>query len=123
MLEKARPFFQLLPKLTTFHWNESYEEAFQDFKKSLASPSIMAKSIEGHDLCLYLTVSEHAIRVVVMQEQGKCQDPMYCISKKLELAGKMIAWSVDKQVKHISREDNTHVNTFSKLSPTKTSQH
>ncbi|RDY14817.1 hypothetical protein CR513_00052, partial [Mucuna pruriens] len=59
-------------------------EVFQDFKKFLASPPVLAKSIKGHDLWLYLVMSKHAINAVVVQEQGKIQDLVYYISKVLQ---------------------------------------
>ncbi|RDY06963.1 hypothetical protein CR513_08991, partial [Mucuna pruriens] len=47
---------------------------------------MLVKSLEGHNLCLYVAVSENAISVVVVQEQGKSQDLVYCICKVLQEA-------------------------------------
>ncbi|RDX86987.1 hypothetical protein CR513_31590, partial [Mucuna pruriens] len=56
----------------------------KSLSKFLPSPPILAKPIKGHDLCLYPTMFEHAISVVVVQEQGKSQDLVYCINKVLQ---------------------------------------
>ncbi|RDX67148.1 hypothetical protein CR513_54012, partial [Mucuna pruriens] len=47
---------------------------------------MLAKQLEGHELYLYLAVFEYAINVVVVQEQGKKQTPVYCINKVLQEA-------------------------------------
>ena len=36
----------------------------------------------GEDLYMYLSVSEHAVSVMLMRDQG-VQQPIYCISKTL----------------------------------------
>ncbi|RDY11746.1 hypothetical protein CR513_03533, partial [Mucuna pruriens] len=46
-------------------------------------PPILAKPLEGYELCLYLTVSEYAISAIVVQEQGEKKSPIYCINKVL----------------------------------------
>ena len=41
LAEKARPFYKLLKKTEPFKWDENYEAAFQNFKKDIATPSIL----------------------------------------------------------------------------------
>ncbi|RDX67536.1 hypothetical protein CR513_53569, partial [Mucuna pruriens] len=67
--EKAQPSFQLLKKPMYFG----------------VSP-ILTKPLEWHKLCLYLVVSKYAVSVVMVQEQGKKQTPIYCTSKVLQEA-------------------------------------
>ncbi|RDX77026.1 hypothetical protein CR513_42921, partial [Mucuna pruriens] len=64
--------------------NDECEKAFQDFKLFLASPLVLSRLIDGRDLYLYLVVSEHSINAVIVQEEGKIQNPIYYISRILQ---------------------------------------
>ncbi|RDY11390.1 Tf2-9, partial [Mucuna pruriens] len=46
-VEKTRLFFQLLKKSTSFHWDDDYERAFQDFKQFLVSPPVLTKPVDS----------------------------------------------------------------------------
>ncbi|RDY03193.1 hypothetical protein CR513_13251, partial [Mucuna pruriens] len=61
--KKARPFFQLLKKPTSFQWNEECEKAFQNFKEFMESPAVLTKPLQERELCLYLVVSNLPLRV------------------------------------------------------------
>ncbi|RDY11024.1 Retrovirus-related Pol polyprotein from transposon 17.6, partial [Mucuna pruriens] len=70
--EKARPFFQLLKKPTSFYWNND------------SSPPILTRLVDGQDLYLYLAIFKHSISTVVVQETRKTQSPVCYISKMLQ---------------------------------------
>lgn len=59
-------------KKKPFEWTEKCEEAFQQLKKYMASPLVLAKPVEGEPLFLYTSVSQTAvIKVFVREEQGE----------------------------------------------------
>ena len=61
-VDRCHPFYQLLKKWKGFQWNEKCERAFQDLKDYLVWP--------GEDLFMYLSVSEHAVSVIRLKDQG-----------------------------------------------------
>ena len=77
-----RPFYQLLKKWKGFQWNEECDKAFQDLKEYLTRVPMLTALEPGEDLFLYLSVSDHAVSVVLLRDQG-VQQPMYNISKTL----------------------------------------
>ena len=58
------------------------EKAFQDLKKYLVQAPILLAPEINEDLFMYLSVSEHALSVVLLKDQG-IQHPIYYISKTL----------------------------------------
>ncbi|RDX78272.1 Retrovirus-related Pol polyprotein from transposon opus, partial [Mucuna pruriens] len=66
-----------------FQWTDEYEATFQELKAMLASPSILTKSIEGTPILVYLSISNEAVSVAIVQELGKNQGLVYFISKVL----------------------------------------
>ncbi|RDX61462.1 Retrovirus-related Pol polyprotein from transposon 17.6, partial [Mucuna pruriens] len=94
--EKARPFFQLLKKSTSCHWNDDCEKAFQDFKQFLASPPVLTRPMDDQDLCLHLVVSKHSISIVVVQEAIK--DTKSCILHQQDTTKHIILISDDRKV-------------------------
>ena len=79
--DRCRPFYQLLKKWKGFQWTEC-EEVFQDLKKYLVRAPILLALETGKDLFIYLSVSKHAVSVVLLRDQG-IQHPIYYISKTL----------------------------------------
>ena len=79
---RYRPFYQLLKKWKGFQWNEECDKAFQDLKEYLTRAPMLTTSELGEDLFLYLSMSNHAVSVVLLRDQG-VQQPMYNISKTL----------------------------------------
>ncbi|KAM6543167.1 hypothetical protein CsatB_007614 [Cannabis sativa] len=59
------------------------EEAFKSIKRHLSTPPILAKLITGETLLLYLVVSKNAISAAIVREEGKHQQPVYYVSKRL----------------------------------------
>lgn len=72
-----------MKKWKGFQWTEECNEAFQDFKKYLVSPSILSCLDPGEDFYMYLTISEHAMSAVLLKSQKGMQRPIYYISKTL----------------------------------------
>jgi hypothetical protein len=69
LAEWALLFIKLLRKFRTFVWTEEAEEAFQELKWYLTSPSIMVALEPGESLLLYITVTTNAVSVVLVMER------------------------------------------------------
>lgn len=52
-------------------------------KRHLAQLPVLAKTIYGETLFIYLAVTEHAISVASVKEDDRVQHPVYYISKRL----------------------------------------
>src|ERR1044072_1725198 len=69
--DRAKPFFNCLKKNGKFQWTEECEHAFEALKVFLAAPPILTKPNPGTPLVIYLTVTDHSISWVLVQEEGK----------------------------------------------------
>ncbi|XP_050249197.1 uncharacterized protein LOC126696516 [Quercus robur] len=76
--DRCCPFYQLLKKWKGFRWNEKCERAFQDLKEYLMQAPMLTTPEAGEDLFMYLSVSNHAVRAVLLRDQ-KVQQPVYYI--------------------------------------------
>lgn len=81
--EKSLSFFQCLMGNNHFLWTEC-EEAFQNLKKILASPSILVKSQVISHIYLYLCVVNKVVGTVITQEEGKEHKPIYFMIRILK---------------------------------------
>ena len=71
-----------MKKWKAFQWNKECEKAIQDLKEYLVLPPMLSAPEPGEDLYMYLLVSEHAVNVVSLRDQG-VQQPIYYVSKTL----------------------------------------
>ena len=76
------PFYQLLRKWKGFQWDDECEKVFQDLKEYLTQAPMLMAPEPGEDLFMYLSVSDHAVSVVLLRDQG-VQRLLYYISKTL----------------------------------------
>nr|KYP63499.1 Retrovirus-related Pol polyprotein from transposon 17.6 [Cajanus cajan] len=83
MAEKSKPIMSLLKKATKFQCNEECESAFQDLKKTLATPPLLTKPNPRLDMIVYISVSDKAISSVLVQEKTE-QMPVYFVSRVLQ---------------------------------------
>ncbi|VFQ84063.1 unnamed protein product [Cuscuta campestris] len=81
--EKSIPFFGTLKKVPQFQWTSECQAAFEELKKYLLTPQVLAKPIKGEKLYLYLGVSPGAISSVLLREEGDAQRPIYYVSRTL----------------------------------------
>ena len=68
--DRCRPFYQLLKKWKRFQWDEECDTAFRDLKDYLMQAPVLTTPEPGEDLFMYLSVSEHAVSVVLLKDQG-----------------------------------------------------
>ncbi|XP_019166967.1 PREDICTED: uncharacterized protein LOC109162738 [Ipomoea nil] len=66
-----------------FEWTPHCQKAFEELKKYLLSPPLLAKPEAGEALILYLGMSQGAISSVLVKEEGGTQRPIYYMSKAL----------------------------------------
>nr|KYP38556.1 Retrovirus-related Pol polyprotein from transposon 412 family [Cajanus cajan] len=83
-IDKSLPLFQCLRKNDHFSWTDDCEKAFEELKKSLASPPILTKPHTNFPLLIYLSASDSGVSTVLVQEQGNSQMPIYFISRILQ---------------------------------------
>jgi len=83
LAENAKPFYKLLDKTEPFSWDETCEQAFLTFKKTIATTPILSQPRLGASLLLYLSVADEAVSLALVQEEGKHQLLMYFTNRML----------------------------------------
>ncbi|GAA0184542.1 hypothetical protein LIER_31830 [Lithospermum erythrorhizon] len=68
-------------KRREFEWTLECEKSFQELKAYLQSPQLLAQSVVGDILQLYLPVSESALSSVLIWEEEKVQKLIYYVSR------------------------------------------
>ncbi|WZZ45649.1 hypothetical protein YC2023_041908 [Brassica napus] len=81
--DKGLPFYDVLRGNKKFEWSKECENAFQQLKRYLASPPVLAKPGEGEPLFLYIAISATAVSGVLIREERGEQKPILYISKTL----------------------------------------
>ncbi|GAU24437.1 hypothetical protein TSUD_364210 [Trifolium subterraneum] len=79
--EKAFHFFATLKSGERFTWSDKCEEAFQQLKVFLASPSILTRPQLGSPLYLYLIVSKNSMCSALVQDIKGEERPVYFVSR------------------------------------------
>ena len=82
--DKCAEFFKILRNPDEFIWIEKYQNAFEELKKLLASPSVLATPVIGKDLYLYLAVSGNAVSFVLARTEGHHHKSVYYVSHVLQ---------------------------------------
>jgi hypothetical protein len=55
--ERGMPFFKLLKKTDNFQWGSEAQKAFEDFKKLLTEPPVLASPHPQEPLLLYVSAT------------------------------------------------------------------
>nr|KYP36128.1 Retrovirus-related Pol polyprotein from transposon 17.6 [Cajanus cajan] len=84
LADKALPLFQCLKKNDCFAWTNECEEAFTELKRSLASSPILTKPRLSLPLLFYISASDRAVSLVLVQEHEGSQVPIYFVSRVLQ---------------------------------------
>ena len=69
-----------------FEWNEKYALAFQQLKEYLSHPPIMSSPKMDEVLFAYITVTPHAVSLVLIRVDIGIQRPVYYVSRSLHEA-------------------------------------
>jgi len=86
--DKGHPYFQCLKKNEKFQWTPECEDSFLRLKEYLSQPPVLNRLEKGRPLQLYITVIEHAISSVLVQDREDKQCPVYFVSRLLHGAEK-----------------------------------
>src|SRR5512135_2497977 len=87
--ERGMPFFKLLKKTDDFQWGPEAQKAFEDFKKLLTTPLVLASPHSQEPLLLYISATSQVVSTVLVverEEEGhvqKVQRPIYFVSEVL----------------------------------------
>jgi Reverse transcriptase (RNA-dependent DNA polymerase). len=85
--ERGMPFFKLLKKIDNFQWGPEAQKAFEDFKKLLTTPPVLASPHPPEPLLLYVSATSQVVSTVLVverEEEGhvqKVQRPIYFVSE------------------------------------------
>ncbi len=83
------PFFKLLKKTDNFQWGPEAQKAFEDFKKLLTTPPVLASPHPQEPLLLYVSSTSQVVSTVLVverEEEGHVQNvqrPIYFVSEVL----------------------------------------
>lgn len=77
------PFFKALKIKGQFEWTPECKVAFEQLKTYLSSSLLLAKSVQGDRLFIYLAVSEKAVNSMLVKQKKGCQSPIYYTSKAM----------------------------------------
>ena len=79
----------MMKKTDNFVWSDAANEAFEDLKKQLTEPPVLAAPVDKEPLLLYVAANNWAVSVAIVverKEAGKehpVQRPFYYISEVL----------------------------------------
>ena len=59
--EKAIPLYQMMKKTDNFVWSDATNEAFEDLKKQLAEPPVLAALVDKEPMLLYVAANARAV--------------------------------------------------------------
>ena len=76
------PFFKVLKKV--FKWTDECEEALAKLKEYLTKPPLLSPLVMGEKLYLYLVVSNRAVSLALIREEGNVQKPVYYTSQAFQ---------------------------------------
>ena len=80
LVEKAKPFFELLKKTVPFLWDETCKQAFLAFKKTISPSPVLSWPRPEVPLLLYLSVANEVVSSTLVEEEGKHQLSIYFTS-------------------------------------------
>ncbi len=67
--ERGMPFFKLLKKTDNFQWGPEAQKAFEDFKKLLTTPPVLASPHPQEPLLLYVSATSQVVSIVLVVER------------------------------------------------------
>ncbi|XP_019253383.1 PREDICTED: uncharacterized protein LOC109232155 [Nicotiana attenuata] len=81
---RCQPFNHLLRKHIPFHWDQSYQNAFESIKTYLLNPPVLGAPMLGTPLILYIAAQERSLGALLAQEnvEGK-EQALYYLSRTL----------------------------------------
>ena len=83
------PLHQMMKKVDDFAWSDAANFAFEDLKKQLAEPPVLASLVEKEPLLLYVAANSRAVSAAIVAERKEAgkehpvQRPVYYVSEVL----------------------------------------
>ena len=93
LTEKAKPFYKLFKNIEPFLWDETCEQPFLAFKKTIVTPPVLSRPKSGVPLLICLSVTDKVVSSFHVHEEGKHQFPIFftsCILHDTEKRYQMI---------------------------------
>jgi len=84
LAEQTQPIVQLLTKPARLTWTDDCEIFFQKLKTTLTSPPILHKPDTRQPLLVYITTTDHAVNVALVQDIEGTQHLVYFVSRTLQ---------------------------------------
>ncbi|KAL0461158.1 UNVERIFIED_CONTAM: hypothetical protein Slati_0003400 [Sesamum latifolium] len=84
--EKGLPFLKTQRKVKNFEWTKECQQAFEYLKTYLTKLPLLAKSVPGDTLYLYISSTPQAVSSVLVREEEGNQTPIYYVSIVLNRA-------------------------------------
>ena len=78
LVDKCRPFFQLLHKWKGFEWTEEHSIAFKELKEYLSRPPILSKPEKEEVLFAYIAVTCHVVSLVLVKWRLGAETSLLC---------------------------------------------
>ena len=83
------PLYQMMKQTDDFFWSDAANSAFEDLKRQLAEPPVLAAPVEKEPLLLCVAANTRAVSVAIVVEHNEAgkehpvQRPVYYISEVL----------------------------------------
>ena len=74
----------MMNKTDHFVWSDAANQAFEDLKKQLAEPPVLAAPIDKEPLLLYVAANSRAVSVAIMVERKEA-DKEYTVQRPVLL--------------------------------------
>ena len=80
----CKPLFKLLRKNQSINWTDECQQAFDEIKEYLVSPSVLVPPVKGRPLLLYLTILDESMGAILGQKDAVTwkEHAVYYLSKK-----------------------------------------
>ncbi|KAG9450316.1 hypothetical protein H6P81_010281 [Aristolochia fimbriata] len=84
LARRCQPFSRLLKKETTFEWDESCRNAFNNIKAYLTKPPVLVAAIVGQPLLLYIAAQKGSVGALLAQcDEDNKERSLYYLSRTL----------------------------------------
>ncbi|KAL5573345.1 hypothetical protein UlMin_022942 [Ulmus minor] len=81
LAELTSPMMKLLKKGAIFNWDSECENGLRRIKEVLTAPQLMIPPALGKPLLMYISTTERSIGVLIAQEKGGIERPIYYLSR------------------------------------------
>ena len=97
LADRCLPFFKLLRAATRYKWTEECQTTFNELKRCLSTPLLLASRKPSACLFVYLATSDETVATVLITKEERVQRPVCHISKVLQ-AGEINYTKTEKLV-------------------------